>query len=103
MLRRKIAVTRRKFRETMPGSGGNNPKNLQRRTEKNVRRARRLTRTVAVSALKKLGFGRTAAYDALSPDGRSFPPEFGGMWRFPVTYAAARRESPCLSATRTWC
>lgn len=30
----------------------------------------RLTRTAAVSALKALGFGKTAAYAALSPDGR---------------------------------
>jgi len=34
------------------------------------RGARALTRTAAVAALKKLGFGKTAAYDALSPDGR---------------------------------
>lgn len=34
------------------------------------RGARALTRTTAVAALKKLGFGKTAAYDALSPDGR---------------------------------
>ena len=32
--------------------------------------ARGLTRTAAVSALKAFGFGKTAAYDALSPDGR---------------------------------
>ena len=32
--------------------------------------ARGLTRTAAVSALKALGFGKTAAYAALSPDGR---------------------------------
>jgi hypothetical protein len=32
--------------------------------------ARGLTRMAAVSALKTSGFGRTAAYDALSPDGR---------------------------------
>jgi hypothetical protein len=32
--------------------------------------ARGLTRTAAVAALKNLGFGKTAAYDALSPDGR---------------------------------
>ncbi len=31
---------------------------------------RGLTRTAAVSALKTFGFGKTAAYDALSPDGR---------------------------------
>lgn len=31
---------------------------------------RGLTRMAAVSALKTLGFGKTAAYDALSPDGR---------------------------------
>jgi hypothetical protein len=29
-----------------------------------------LTRTAAVAALKRLGFGKTAAYDALSEDGR---------------------------------
>jgi len=29
-----------------------------------------LTRTAAVAALKKLGFGKSAAYDALLPDGR---------------------------------
>ena len=34
------------------------------------RGARALTRTVAVAALKKIGFGKTAAYEALSPDGR---------------------------------
>jgi hypothetical protein len=34
------------------------------------RGARALTRTAAVAALKNLGFGKTAAYDALSPDGR---------------------------------
>jgi len=34
------------------------------------RGARALTRTAAVAALKKLGFGKTAAYEALSPDGR---------------------------------
>jgi hypothetical protein len=34
------------------------------------RGARALTRTAAVVALKKLGFGKTAAYDALSMDGR---------------------------------
>jgi len=34
------------------------------------RGARPLTRTAAVAALKKLGFGKTAAYDALSADGR---------------------------------
>jgi len=33
-------------------------------------RTRGLTRTEAVSALKALGFGKTAAYAALSPDGR---------------------------------
>ncbi len=32
--------------------------------------ARTLTRTAAVTALKTLGFGKTAAYSALSPDGR---------------------------------
>jgi hypothetical protein len=32
--------------------------------------ARTLTRSAAVSALKNLGFGKTAAYSALSPDGR---------------------------------
>jgi hypothetical protein len=32
--------------------------------------ARGLTRTAAVSALKAVGFGKTAAYAALSPDGR---------------------------------
>ncbi len=32
--------------------------------------ARGLTRTAAVAALKRLGFGKSAAYDALSPDGR---------------------------------
>ena len=32
--------------------------------------ARSLTRTAAVAALKRLGFGKTAAYGALSPDGR---------------------------------
>jgi hypothetical protein len=32
--------------------------------------ARLLNRTAAVAALKNLGFGKTAAYDALSPDGR---------------------------------
>lgn len=32
--------------------------------------ARSLTRTAAVAALKKLGFGKTAAYAALTPDGR---------------------------------
>jgi hypothetical protein len=31
---------------------------------------RTLTRTAAVMALKQLGFGKTAAYSALSPDGR---------------------------------
>jgi hypothetical protein len=31
---------------------------------------RSLTRTAAVGALRKLGFGRTAAYAALTPDGR---------------------------------
>jgi hypothetical protein len=31
---------------------------------------RGLTRTAAVAALQRLGFGKTAAYDALSPDGR---------------------------------
>ena len=34
------------------------------------RGARALTRTAAVAALKNLGFGKTAAYDALSEDGR---------------------------------
>jgi hypothetical protein len=34
------------------------------------RGARALTRTAAVAALKNLGFGKTAAYDALSPNGR---------------------------------
>jgi hypothetical protein len=34
--------------------------------------ARTLTRTAAVAALKKIGFGKTAAYAALSPDGRFF-------------------------------
>ena len=34
------------------------------------RGARTLTRPAAVAALKKLGFGKTAAYAALSPDGR---------------------------------
>jgi hypothetical protein len=32
--------------------------------------ARRLPRTAAVEALKKLGFGKTAAYAALTPGGR---------------------------------
>jgi hypothetical protein len=32
--------------------------------------ARALNRTAAVEALKRLGFGKTAAYAALSPDGR---------------------------------
>jgi len=32
--------------------------------------ARKLTRTNAVAALKTLGFGKTAAYAALTPDGR---------------------------------
>jgi hypothetical protein len=32
--------------------------------------ARSLSRTAAVTALKRLGFGKTAAYSALSPDGR---------------------------------
>jgi hypothetical protein len=32
--------------------------------------ARALNRTAAVAALKSLGFGKTAAYSALSPDGR---------------------------------
>jgi len=32
--------------------------------------ARALTRTAAVAALKNLGFGKTAAYEALSPNGR---------------------------------
>jgi hypothetical protein len=32
--------------------------------------ARALTRTAAVAALKNLGFGKTAAYAALTPDGR---------------------------------
>jgi DNA-binding SARP family transcriptional activator len=32
--------------------------------------ARALTRTAAVAALKKLGFGKSAAYDALLEDGR---------------------------------
>jgi hypothetical protein len=32
--------------------------------------ARSLTRTEAVTALQNLGFGKTAAYKALSPDGR---------------------------------
>ena len=31
---------------------------------------RKLNRTAAVMELKKLGFGKTAAYAALSPDGR---------------------------------
>jgi hypothetical protein len=31
---------------------------------------RALTRTAAVAALKRLGFGKTSAYSALSPDGR---------------------------------
>jgi hypothetical protein len=34
------------------------------------RGANTLTRKAAVAALRKLGFGKTAAYDALSPDGR---------------------------------
>jgi hypothetical protein len=34
------------------------------------RGARSLTRPAAVAALKKIGFGKTAAYAALSPDGR---------------------------------
>lgn len=34
------------------------------------RGARALTRKAAVAALKVLGFGKTAAYGALSPDGR---------------------------------
>jgi hypothetical protein len=34
------------------------------------RGTRSLTRTAAVVALKKFGFGKTAAYAALSPDGR---------------------------------
>jgi hypothetical protein len=34
------------------------------------RGARALSRQNAVTALKNLGFGKTAAYDALSPDGR---------------------------------
>jgi len=34
------------------------------------RGARALTRTAAVAALKKLGFGKTAAYAALTPNGR---------------------------------
>jgi hypothetical protein len=34
------------------------------------RGANALTRKAAVAALRKLGFGKTAAYDALSPDGR---------------------------------
>jgi hypothetical protein len=34
------------------------------------RGARALTRTAAVAALKNLGFGKTAAYAALSPNGR---------------------------------
>src|ERR1700722_9238164 len=34
------------------------------------RGARALTRTAAVAALKKIGFGKTAAYAALTPDGR---------------------------------
>jgi hypothetical protein len=34
------------------------------------RGARALTRTAAVAILKNLGFGKTAAYDALSMDGR---------------------------------
>jgi hypothetical protein len=34
------------------------------------RGARALTRTAAVAALTSLGFGKTAAYEALSPDGR---------------------------------
>jgi hypothetical protein len=34
------------------------------------RGARGLTRTAAVAVLKNLGFGKTAAYDALSEDGR---------------------------------
>jgi hypothetical protein len=34
------------------------------------RGTRSLTRTAAVAALKRLGFGRTAAYAALTPDGR---------------------------------
>jgi hypothetical protein len=33
------------------------------------RGARALTRTAAVAALKKIGFGKTAAYAALTPDG----------------------------------
>jgi len=34
------------------------------------RGARSLTRKAAVAALKSLGFGKTAAYEALSADGR---------------------------------
>jgi len=34
------------------------------------RGAHALTRTAAVAALKKIGFGKTAAYAALTPDGR---------------------------------
>jgi len=34
------------------------------------RGARGLTRIAAVAALKNLGFGKTAAYDALSENGR---------------------------------
>lgn len=39
--------------------------------------SRTLTRTAAVAALKALGFGKTAAYKALSMDGR-----FGSLLRF---------------------
>jgi len=39
--------------------------------------ARSLTRTAAVAALKRLGFGKTAAYAALTPDGR-----FANLLRF---------------------
>jgi hypothetical protein len=37
------------------------------------RGTRALTRTAAVAALKALGFGKTAAYKALSMDGRFAP------------------------------
>lgn len=50
------------------------------------RGARTLTRTAAVAALKRLGFGKTAAYEALSANGRfcawlDFQPDGIITWR----------------------
>jgi hypothetical protein len=48
--------------------------------------ARALTRTTAVEALKSFGFGKTAAYEALSPNGRfstwlQFTPDGIIIWK----------------------